>query len=185
METTSSLYTAQNSDTLGRWGVQGRRTLRDTGYDSPPNYQGAQYGQSQTTTGQGMAGVGPTHQSGATGGGGDSPVSGRVPGSQRGILQSVGDVARQTFPGVSATLRGAGEDMADAWNQGKKAKAVGGLLRNSIATIPFAAVDDVVGGFGRGAYNLLRNPAEDAFRGFAGLPDRVEQHRTSQPVCAD
>lgn len=92
-----------------------------------------------------------------------------VPG---GLLGSVGGVLRDSFPGVSATLRGTGEDVSTALSKGQYAKAAGVLGRNTLGMLPMAAADDIVGGFVRGAYNTLRNPAEDFGRGVLGMEDR-------------
>jgi hypothetical protein len=77
------------------------------------------------------------------------------------------------FPRTSSLLRTGGAERSDAWNQGKYAKAFGSFVGDS-AKLPFKIADDVIGGFGRGAYRTLRNPVEDAGRAALGLEDRKE-----------
>lgn len=89
----------------------------------------------------------------------------RVPGGPAGGLSD------QFMPGVRATLRASGDDASQALNKGNYAGAAGNIVRGAVA-LPVAAVDDVVGGALRGAYGLIKGPAEDAGRAALGMPER-------------
>lgn len=159
----------------------GLRAAGGWGDNDPLKTPGATNGQNQTA----VVGAGPTNSGGATGGWGDSPGSGPVAGLQGGTPGPVGLPAAPDykspipgmFPSTSATLRAGAQERADTWGAGKYAKAAGSLATDAVK-MPFTIANDVVGGFARGAYGLLRNPTEDFGRGALGLPDREETPNT-------
>lgn len=151
--------------------------------------QGVPNGQDQTA----VAGAGPANSGGATGDFSGGPGMRSFAGSQGGTFRpdsvgdnlrsgasAVGDAFHGAMPGTTATLRGVGDDMSDAANQGKYVKAAFTGLRGATA-LPIAMADDVIGGAGRGAYNMLRNPAEDAGRAVFGMADRPQTAAPAGP----
>jgi hypothetical protein len=77
------------------------------------------------------------------------------------------------FPGTSAVLSESGKDLRDHFDKGRYGSMIGDGIKQ-LATLPVALADDVIGGFGRGAYRTLRDPVEDAGRAALGLEDRKE-----------
>jgi hypothetical protein len=77
------------------------------------------------------------------------------------------------FPGTSAVLSESSKDLRDHFDKGRYGSMIGDGIKQ-LATLPVALADDVIGGFGRGAYRTLRDPVEDAGRAALGLEDRKE-----------
>jgi len=70
-------------------------------------------------------------------------------------------------------LSESGKDLRDHFDKGRYGSMIGDGIKQ-LATLPVALADDVIGGFGRGAYRTLRDPVEDAGRAALGLEDRKE-----------
>ena len=143
---------------------------------SPQQQEGAANGKNQRT----VAVAGPANSGGASGGWGNTGGAASVAG---GTGRAAGAVSRpedEFMPGTKAVFNEGGKDMAAAWNQGKYTKAAFTGLRQ-LATYPTAVADDVLGGAVRGAYDLARNPAEDAARAVLGMEDRKEPVPSAAP----
>lgn len=72
------------------------------------------------------------------------PIAGAAPAAAPGIAQRIGDFARAMFPASTVANASVREGAADAAAQGEYARAAGNIVRGA-ATIPLAAVDDIVG----------------------------------------
>ena len=77
------------------------------------------------------------------------------------------------MPDTSAVVQGTHEDVSSSLSKGQYTGAIVKGLRGATAMIP-AVLNDTVGAAGRGAYDMLRNPVEDAGRAALGMEDREE-----------
>lgn len=154
---------------LGKPASAPENTPGPGGILSPQQQTGATNGQSQRA----VAGAGPTDSGGATGGRANIGSAAGVPGGEGRVTGAVGRPEDEFMPGTKAVFNEGRKDIAAALDQGKYTKAAFTGLRQ-LATYPVALADDVVGGAVRGAYGLLRNPAEDAGRAVLGMEDRKE-----------
>lgn len=125
-----------------------------------------------------MAQTGPAPTSGApsgsAGGDGGAPVAGVSSGSGRPLTDDL-------MPSLRRAGAEVGKDISNKVNSGNYAGAAGATVLGAGKYIK-AAADDVIGGFARGAYGLLRNPVEDAGRGALGLEDRKEPPAPALPT---
>lgn len=124
--------------------------------------------------------AGPAGSGGAVGGGGRSGGGSSVTGIQGGAS---GQPLDQLFPRTRSTLRDAGSEISGAIRDGKYATALGSTVGKALK-LPETLADDVIGGFGRGAFSLLRNPAEDFGRAAVGLPERPQTPQPSTPAAS-
>ena len=144
--------------------------------------QGAQDGQTQAAVAGASpnnprAGYFPGGVRAAVGGGGDRggqpQPSGRV---------NYGESVRSGMPDTSAVVQGTHEDVSSSLSKGQYTGAIVKGLRGATAMIP-AVLNDTVGAAGRGAYDMLRNPVEDAGRAALGMEDRKEPGKAQKTVA--